>query len=79
MVKKPFISKPPIKLPTSASGAIANRRGRLMRWCGGKSGAFRRVSATGSIAAITIIAARVKISLLDNFRLNSAIPAVNAT
>lgn len=56
---------------------MANRRGRLMRRGGGSSGACRRVSATGNMAAITIIADTVKISLLESLKLNSAIPAVN--
>ena len=79
MVKKPFTSRPAIKLPTSAKGATASRRGRLTRWRGGSCGALSRVSATGSIAAITKIAASVKISLLEGFRLKSAMPAVKAT
>lgn len=48
-----------------------------MRRGGGSSGACRRVSATGNMAAITIIADTVKISLLESLKLNSAIPAVN--
>ena len=79
MVKKPFTIIPAKKLPTNASGAIASRCGRLMRWRGGKAGSAILVSPTGSIAAITKMAAKVKILLLESLRLSRAIPAVNAT
>ncbi len=79
MVKKPFTSKPLIKLATKAKGVIENNRGKLMRWRGGKFGPRIRVNPTGSIAAITKIAASVKISWLERLSVNSAIPPVNAT